>query len=256
MWDILHYRSLVKNLVWKDLKLKYRGSLLGFCWSLLNPLLMLTVYTIAFKYILKIGRGDYAFFLLAGLLPWNFFSSSLVNSTRCIMDNAHLIKKVYFPRMILPIATVLFNFIQMLLALAVFLPLIFISSSVNTSWIALGYFLLLLLLNLLFTIGLAFILSALTVFFRDLTHLTEVFLLLLFWLTPIVYSISLVPDNLRWAFRLNPLAAFIVSFQDALVWGRPPEPVLILTAIGATCLSLLIGYGVFDHYQTRFAEEI
>jgi ABC-type polysaccharide/polyol phosphate export permease len=117
--ELLRYSPLVKNLVFKDLKLKYRDSVLGVVWSLLNPLLMLGVYTLAFKFILRVQTENYAYFLLVGLLPWNFFSSSLIASTQAIAGNGHLIRKVYFPRETLPIATVLFTFSQLLLALAV-----------------------------------------------------------------------------------------------------------------------------------------
>ena len=119
---LLHYRTLIKNLVFKDLKLKYRDSVLGVVWSLLNPLLLLVVYTVAFKIVLRVQTENYPYFLLSALLPWTFFSSSLIASTQSITGNANLIRKVYFPRETLPIATVLFAFSQLILALIVFLP--------------------------------------------------------------------------------------------------------------------------------------
>src|SRR5262249_28770257 len=126
--DVLRYRGLIKNLVYKDLKLKYRGSILGVAWSLLNPLLLIRGYPVAFKKVLRVEQHDYPYFLLVGLLPWNFFSGALLASTGAVIGNANLIRKVYFPREILPIATVLFGFAQFLLALAVFLPALLIVS--------------------------------------------------------------------------------------------------------------------------------
>ena len=119
--ECIKYRSLIKNLVLKDLKLKYRGSVLGVIWSLLRPLMLIAVYTVAFKYVVRIKMENYAFFLLVGLLPWNFFSGAAMAATEAVIDNANLIKKVYFPRETLPMAPVLFNFAQFLLALAVWM---------------------------------------------------------------------------------------------------------------------------------------
>jgi ABC-2 type transport system permease protein len=191
---LLRYRTLVRNLVFKDLKLKYRDSVLGVVWSLLNPALLLMVYAVAFKVVLRVQTENYPYFLLAALLPWTFFSSSFTASTQSITGNANLIRKVYFPREILPIATVLFAFSQLLLALVVFLPALVLVSGVRIHSTAL-LFAPVLLLHLLFTLGLAFILSTCTVFSRDIAHLTEVALVLFFWLTPIVYPVSMVPPK-------------------------------------------------------------
>ena len=171
--ELFRYRALIQNLLLKDLKLKYRGSVLGFMWSLLNPLLLLGTYTFVFKYVVRIQMDNYPYFLLVGLFPWNFFSSSLIGSTQAITGNADLIRKVHFPRETLPIATVLFTFAQLLLAFAVFLPALVLISGVRLHWTAV-LFVPLLVLHLLFTIGLAFILATGTVFFRDVAHLTEV----------------------------------------------------------------------------------
>ena len=154
--ELFRYRALIQNLLLKDLKLKYRGSVLGFMWSLLNPLLLLGTYTFVFKYVVRIQMDNYPYFLLVRLFPWNFFSSSLIGSTQAITGNADLIRRVHFPRETLPIATVLFTFAQLLLAFAVFLPALVLISGVRLHWTAV-LFVPLLVLHLLFTIGLAFI---------------------------------------------------------------------------------------------------
>ena len=252
---LFRYRVLVQNLVLKDLKLKYRDSFLGVLWSLLNPLLTLAVYTFAFHTILRVQMQGYAWFLLVSLLPWNFFSASLYASTGSILQNAHLIRKVYFPREVLPVATVLFWFAQLLLALSVFVPLLMASSILRVRWT----FLLavpLLLLHVLFTIGLALALSALTTWFRDLTHLTEVALLLLFWVTPVVYPVTMAPAWMQPLLSASPLAAFSIAYQDLLFFGRTPGVPVLLSVLLYPVVSLLGGLAVFRRYSPSFAERV
>lgn len=253
--DVFRYRGLIRNLVLKDLKLKYRDSLLGVLWSLLNPLLTLAVYTFAFHTILRVQMEGYASFLLVSLLPWNFFSSSLLASTGAILQNAHLIRKVYFPREVLPIATVLFWFAQLLLALAVFVPFLMVTSTLRMRWT----FLLsapLLLLHVLFVIGLALLLSALTTSFRDVAHLTEVALLLLFWVTPIVYPVTMAPEWLQPWLRAGPLSAFAIAYQEVLFFSRVPDGVVLLSVLVSPLLSLVIGLAVFRSCSPSFAERV
>jgi ABC-type polysaccharide/polyol phosphate export permease len=261
VWDRVvlepfRYRALVKNLVLKDLKLKYRGSVLGVAWSLLHPLLLLGVYTLAFRYIVRIQMESYAFFLLAGLLPWTFFASTLQSSTASIVGNANLLRKVYFPREILPVASVLFGFAQLLLALAVFLPVLLLFSGIAVSSLALAFFPAVLLLHLLFTIGLAFVVSAATTYFRDVPHLTEVSLVLLFWLTPVIYPVSMVPAPLAPFFAVSPLAAFAGAYQDVLFWGRLPAPATVATIVVSTLLALAGGHALFRRMSPGLAEAV
>jgi ABC-2 type transport system permease protein len=253
--EVVRFRALIKNLVFKDLKLKYRDSVLGVVWSLLNPLLMLLVYTLAFKLVLRVPTENYAFFLLAGLLPWTFFASSLTASTQVIVRNAGLIRQVYFPREVLPIATVLFTFSQLLLALAVFVPALLWVSGGRLSWPAV-LVVPVLLLHLLFTLGIAFILALSTVFFRDVAHLTEVTVVLLFWLTPIIYPVTMAPAQLQVFFKLSPLAAFAMTYQDVLFWGRLPEGVVAAAVLGWTAAALLGGYALFRRFSGNLAEEV
>jgi ABC-2 type transport system permease protein len=253
--EVVRFRALIKNLVFKDLKLKYRGSVLGVVWSLLNPLLMLLVYTLAFKLILRVPTENYAFFLLAGLLPWTFFASSLTASTQAIVRDAGLIRKIYFPREVLPIATVLFTFSQLLLALAVFVPALLWVSGGRLDWPAV-LVVPVLLLHLLFTLGIGFILALGTVFFRDVAHLTEVAVVLLFWVTPIIYPVTMAPDELQVFFKLSPLAGFAMMYQDVLFWGRLPEGLVAATVLGWTAAALLGGHALFRRFSANVAEEV
>ena len=252
--DLVRYRWLVANLVLKDLKLKYRDSALGVCWSLLNPLLLLGVYTVAFKQILRVPTESYPFFLIVGLLPWTFFASALVASTGAVTGNAHLIRKVAFPPEVLPVAAVLFAFAQLLLAVAVFVPAVALLTGVRFGPAAL-LFPVLLGLHLVMTVGVAFALSALTSSFRDVAHLTEVALVLLFWLTPVVYPAVMAPAPLRSLFLVSPPAAFASAYQDVLVWGRLPDPMVAATVCLAPLLALLAGHRIFRSFRATFAED-
>jgi lipopolysaccharide transport system permease protein len=253
--ELIQYRSLVLNLVLKDLRLKYRESTLGVLWSLLHPLLLLSTYVLAFKIIMRVPIESYPSFLLAGLLPWTFFAGALQASTQSIIGNGHLIKRVRFPREVLPVSTVLFAFVQLLLALTVFWPasLILTRLPPTPSVLCLP---LILVLHLCFTSGLALALSALTARFQDVIHLTEVGLLLLFWLTPVVYPLSMAPGALQQLLLLSPPAAFTVAYQEILVWGRLPSLRVLAVLAVATLASLLLGRLMFARRQVHFAEEI
>ena len=248
------YRELVANLARVNLLLKYRGSVLGILWSLLNPLLMIAIYSLAFKYIMRIQLENYTFFLLVGLLPWSFFSSSVVASTGCVIGSAGLLKKVYFPREVFPLSSVAFFFVQFLLSLLVFIPFVILwkgqFQAVNLLYVPL------MLLLLLFSVGLSLALSALTVLYRDLQHFTEVGMTALFWLSPVIYNMELIPGRFRSWFQLNPMVLFMASFHDVLYWDQWPDPRVILPLIVWTLGSIALGAFVFRRIDARFAEEI
>jgi homopolymeric O-antigen transport system permease protein len=252
---LFRYQALIRNLVAKDLKLKYRGSLLGLVWSLLNPALMLVIYTFAFKIVLKVPTENYTYFIMAGLLPWTFFASALTASTQAITGNAGLIRKVYFPRAILPIASVLFSFTQLLLAFAVFLPAVLLISGIRPSW-EMVLIVPVALLHLVFTVGLAFALAAVTVHFRDVAHLTEVLLPLLFWATPIIYPIDMMSATLQGWVKLSPLALFAIAYQDILLRARLPEWGLIVDVVVWSAATVGLGYLIFRRFSPTLAEEV
>lgn len=251
---LVRYRDLLVQLVATELRVKYRGSVLGFLWSLLNPLALIVVYSLAFRYIIRIQIDRYTVFLVAGLLPWQFFASSLAASTVSLMTNASLLKKVQFPREVLPVATVLFNLIQKVLALLVFLPSLLVLRD-GVPWTVVFYPAVL-ALQTLFVIGAALALSALTVTFRDLRHLTEVALMMLFWLTPIVYAAAMVPPALQGLFALNPMVSFATAYQDIVYWGRPPAAATVAAMLAWAAASLAAGSVVFRRRAPYLAEEL
>lgn len=249
------YRHLLRNLVFKDLKLKYRGSVIGFVWSLANPLVMAAVYTFAFRYILKVGSPDFVFYLMLGLLAWTFFSASLSMSTGSIVDNGGLLRSVWFPRAILPMATVLFNLSQYLLTVLVFLPLMFLYYEVPLAPPML-LFPVVVLLQTAFTIGLALILATGTVLFRDVRHLVDVALAVLIWTTPIVYRLSEIDGWNRRLIQLSPLTPFVTAYHDIFYYRQWPAAGLWIQALGYTLAALALGLWLLVRYEDTFPERV
>lgn len=251
--SVFRYRELLRNLVLRDLKLKYRGSAFGFLWSLMNPLLMIGVYSIAFTFILHVRASGFVFYLLLGVLTWTFFANSAAMSTGSLVDSSGLMKSVLFPRVILPIATVLFNLAQYLLTVLVFLPIMLALYRVPLSAPML-LFPVFLLLQVLFTIGVALILSTGTAFFRDIRHLLDVGLSVLFWTTPIVYELKQVPDALRWMILMSPMSAYITAYHQIFYYREWPDAFVWLVAVAYTVVAFVAGVMVFMKYEDQITE--
>lgn len=246
------YRDLVRNLVLRDLRIKYKGSSIGFAWSLLHPLLMAAVYTIAFRFVVRIPIERFPLFLLSGLLPWIFFSSALSAATGAVADNGSLVRKVAFPRALLPLGSVASQFVQFLLMYVVIVPVaLAFDAGVSP---ALLFAVPLVLLQLAFTAGLALVLSTAYVYFRDTRHLLDVLLQVWFWLTPVVYSLSMVPEAFRPYFMLNPMTLFVTAYQGLVLEHALPSAetitALVVVAAGASIAGLL----VFFRFEPRFGE--
>ena len=254
MRELVRYAPLLQNLVGKQLKLKYRGSALGFVWSLLNPLSMVLVYTIVFRYVMRFPVPNYALFLVAGVIHWEFFSAATAESTAAIIQNRDLIKKINFPRLILPASLVVFELIQLALA---FLAFMFIYLILGGSfWWGHLLYPVALLVQFVFVLGVAALISASTVFLRDLQHLVQIALRLLFWLTPIIYPLSSVPEHTVPYFQLNPMTSYVVIYRDLLYERTWPDLSSWLLAIGFAVVSLVGGILVFSCLSPRFAEEV
>ena len=249
------YRHLLRNLVFKDLKLKYRGSVIGFLWSLANPLLMTAIYTLAFRTIMQQRGEGFVFFLMLGLLSWTYFSSSAAMSTGSIADNGGLVKSVWFPRAILPTATVLFNLVQYLLTVMVFLPVILLYFHVPLV-LPMLLFPVFVVMQTAFTIGVALILSTSSAFFRDVRHLVEIALVVLFWTTPIVYSLETPPPVVAQVLRFSPLTPFVSAYQEIFYYRRWPDTTLWATASAYTVIALAVGLWLIVRYEDAFAERI
>ena len=249
------YRHLLRNLVLKDLKLKYRGSVIGFLWSLANPLLMGVVYTVAFRTILRIRNENFVFYLMLGLLAWTFFASSAAMSTGSIADNGGLVKSVWFPRAILPIATVLFNLTQYILSVSVILPLMLIYYRV-TPTAPMLLFPVFVALQVLFTIGVALSLATATAFLRDVRHLVEIAITILFWMTPIVYQLKELSESLRSVLLLSPMSPYVAAYQQIFFYREWPDAAIWITTITYAAAALTLGFWLIVRNEDRFAERV
>ena len=253
--ELVQYRSLIRNLVAKDLKVRYKNSALGFLWSLLNPLLMMVVFTFVFTQLLNQNIPDFPVFVLAALLPWNWTAATVAAGTTTLVDNAPLINKVYFPRYLLPISVVLSNMANFVLALPALFLFMAIFGLPFTPWIL--YLPVIVLVQAIFLTGLVFILAPLHVYFRDTIVLVEVGLMAWMFMTPIFYPIEAVAPNLApWMYRINPLAAIVAEYRTILYHGEVPDP-LFMARTGATAALLLIaGYLLFNRLNRNVGEHL
>jgi ABC-type polysaccharide/polyol phosphate export permease len=245
-------RELIAALVARDMRTRYKGSMLGLAWSLMHPLVLAAVYTIAFQFFLRIPIPHYALFLLSGLLPWLFFAQALGLASVAVVDQAQLVKKLVFPREVLPLGAVGAQFVQFAVAYLVVIPALAAAQvGVGAPLIVLPA---LMLALLVFTAGVALVASAAQVHLRDTRHLLEVLLQIWFWLTPVVYSLDLVPERFRPLFVLNPLALFVGAFRDAVVGKRPPDVATVAALTIVSTASFVLGYAIFLRSARRFAE--
>lgn len=255
--ELFAYRSLVRNLVTKDLKVRYKNSVLGFLWSLLNPLLMMIIYTFVFTTLLKQPIEKFEVFILAALLPWNWCARSLSLCATSLIDNSTIINKVYFPRVLLPVSAVASEAVNFLLALPALFLLILIFQVPIKPWIA--YLPILIVIQATFLVGLGMILAALNVLFRDTSVILEVLLLGWFFLTPVFYdaNILLSPQQAEWMLRLNPMASIIERYRQILYWPEGKPDFLFDLRTAATCLVILaIGYLFFTSMNRRLGEHL
>jgi lipopolysaccharide transport system permease protein len=257
--SLFRYRGLIQSLVARELKARYRGSVLGFLWTFINPLLLLLVYSFVFTTVLPNdvkGVQPYALFMFCGILPWNWFTSSLSESAGSLIAGGNLIKKVLFPAEILPVVSVLANMVNFMLGLLILVPCLLYYQRLHVS-LNLLWFPVTVLIQLLFTLALALFLSALTVHFRDIRDLLANVLMLWFFATPIIYP--WFQDNVRrfkLLFDLNPFTHLAVSYQEILFFG-PVGHWKWLLGLGAGSIVLfLAGYWLFDRLRDSFAEVV
>ncbi len=263
--DLLRHRALVGVLVARELKARYRGSVLGFFWSLLNPLLMLAVYTIVFQYIFP-GRSavtnPYAVFLFCGLLPWNWLAASLTDASAALIVHGPLLKKVLFPAEVLPTVAVLSQGVHFLLALPVLglgllLGALGVFGRVVPLTLALLQVPVLIVLEGFFLLGLGYLLAALTVHFRDVKDLLATGLTLWFFATPVLYPLSeITVPRLRRILGWNPAAPFFTAWQDALFFGKWIGPSDWARVAGIAAVSFVVGFLFFAKLRDSYAEAV
>lgn len=258
MWitlsELFSYRALIQVLVVRDLKVRYRGSLLGFLWTFLNPILLMTTYTLIFSVYMRVEMENYAVFVMAGLLPWLWFSSSLQLGARSVLDGGELLKKVFFPPQVLPAVTVLANFVNFLLSL----PLLFgfvLLFGVHVGW-SLVALLPLMLIQLVLTYGLTLIVAAVTVRYRDVAQLLNNLLMVWFFVSPVLYPANMVPSKFAALLAANPMAPLLMGYQNVLMYNAFPLWRSVGVVVGIAAGAMLLGTLVFNHFRWTFAEEV
>ena len=256
------YRGLIQSLVARELKARYRGSVLGFFWSFINPLLFLLVYSFVFTFVMPASQDPrvtpYALFMFCGILPWTWFSASLLESAGVLISGGNLIKKVLFPAEVLPIVTVLANMVHFFFGLVILAGfLVYYHRPLHASELAV--FPLVVLIQLILTMGFALILSALTVHFRDIRDILSNLIMFWFFATPIIYPYFLFPDT-SWQgklLRLNPFTHLVITYQEILFFQGPVGHLKWLLVLGAASIPFfLFGYFIFDRLRDSFAEEV
>jgi len=253
MWQLIQeirqYRELIWALAMKELHVRYKRSALGFLWALLNPLLMMIIYTMVFSTIMRFSVPYYSIFLISTLLPWTFFSQSLSYAAESVVGNGELLKKVHVSKAVFPIAAVLSNGINFLLSMIpLFLLLIAFRFPFHWTWI---YFLVPFVSLILFTLGCSFFLAMANVFFRDMAHILQVILQAWFYFCPILYPLDFIPEQYQILFRLNPLLYPLNGFRLAIYYGMLPSPQSAAVSLLAGIVALAIGYSLFRRYQDR-----
>jgi ABC-type polysaccharide/polyol phosphate export permease len=252
--ELLRYRSLIGSLVTRELKARYRGSLLGFLWTFLNPLLLLGVYALVFNVYLRIQMEHYAGFMFVGLLPWIWFASALQEGSVSITAGGSLVTKVLFPSQVLPWVKIFSNLLNYLLSLPILFIFLWIMG-VFQGWTLL-WLPLIIVIHLLFITGLVTMVATINVFFRDIQYILANLLTLWFFLTPILYPLSQVPGPFQKWVLLNPMTLITLAYQDIFFYRRVPNLWYLLSLFILSLLLLGIGIILFESYKDTFAEKI
>ena len=252
--ELYNYRELLKTNIKKEIRGKYKGSWLGVLWTFLNPLLMLAVYSIVFPYILRVNVENYTIFMIVALIPWNFFTTAIQMGTGSVVANGNILKKVYFPREIIPISVTTSQLVNFLITCIIMFVFI-IFSGVGFS-IHLLIFPLLIAIQYIITLALTFILSALTVFVRDIDHFVSVILMLGFYGTPIVYQANMLPLKFQWILKFNPMAQLVEAYRAILYYHQMPDWTMLGIWGIASIILLILGYLIFKKLEKSFVEEL
>ncbi|GAA0272850.1 ABC transporter permease [Faecalicatena contorta] len=244
------FRPLLEELVARDIKIKYRKSVLGVLWTLLNPLLMMIVLTIVFSNLFKFDIENYPIYLLSGQLVFNFFNESTSNAMSAILGNSSLIKKIYVPKYLFVLSRILSSVVN-LAASFLALILLMLAMRVELHWTII-FFIFPTALLIVFSLGVSLLLAALVVKFRDIMHLYSVFTTALLYLTPVIYSITFLPEKIRMIVMINPITNYVIMFRDAMMYGRISSISSIVLGVVEAVIMLLIGLRVFYKMQDEF----
>ena len=253
--ELYHYREMLFSLVRKDLRGRYKGSVLGFLWTFINPLMQLLVYTFVFTVILPAQVEHYSLYLFVALIPWIFFSAAMTGGAGSIVAQKDLVKKIYFPREIIPISYVTSCFVNMLLCFLIIFPVMVISG-ISLNPLALLCLPVIMIVEYFLALGMAMLSSAVTVYFRDLEHILGIITMVWMYMTPIFYSIDMIPEKLRFVYHINPMSSVISCYRDVLYYAQVPDLTSLLEAVVLGALFLVLGMLAFGKLKKGFAEEL
>lgn len=253
--ELFAYREMISSLVRRDLKGRYKGSVLGFLWTFVNPLLQLCVYTVVFSVIMPTGIEKFYLFLFVALVPWIFFNMCVTGGTSVIFAQQDMVKKIYFPREVLPIAYVTSQFVNMLLTFLVIFAVLIIGG-VGISFRALIWLPLIMIIEYILALGIALLCSGLAVYFRDLEHILGIVTMAWMYMTPILYPIDRVPESLRSIYYLNPMTPIIIAYRDILYYKQAPQMGTLINALLLGVIFIIVGEFAFSKLKRHFAEEL
>lgn len=254
--EILSYKDMITSLIKRDLRGRYKGSVLGFLWNILNPLFQIVVYVIVFSQIMKNETPYYTVYLVVGIMPWIFFNDSLRQGSGCIVSQADMTKKIFFPREVLPLSAVLSRFVNLLITYVLVLTYVF-GSGIGVDLYTLAFLPIPFLFLLTFSLGITLLFSAINVYFRDVEHILGIVLMAWMWITPIVYEVDMMKDTIAVAIiNANPLTYFIGLFQQLLYYKTIPDAYTIMLCGLLSLGCLIIGEVVFHILSKKFAEEL
>jgi len=249
----LYLLELSRELVARDLKLRYKRTVLGIAWSLVNPISQWLVLGFVFRYVFRVEIDRYLSFLLTGIVVWSWLQSALISCSTSVVDNAALLRRPGFPAPILPLVAVAAQFVQFLFSL----PILLVAAAFDGDALTLSLLALPIVMFLQFTmtLGIGYLLATLHVVYRDTRHLLDVALMLAFYLTPVFYDAGAIPERLLPLFRLNPMLHFLAAYREIVLAGRFPAPATLGVLAACAAVALALGYRIFRHHRHRFAEE-
>ena len=252
--ELYEYRQLLKSNISKEVRGKYKGSFLGILWSFVNPLLMTLVYAIVFPFLLKSSQPHYTTFIVIAIIPWTWFTYTIMSGTNTFLVNAGIIKKVYFPRKILPISIVTSGLINYLIS-CIIIGIFLLFSGIGFS-IYILYLPLIVLIQYILQLGIIFITSSIDVYIRDAEYIINFIVQMVFYATPVLYSIDMFPEKFRWILRLNPLATIIESYRNIFYYKTNPDFKMLGITFIVSFIILIVGYAIFEKLKKGFAEEL
>jgi lipopolysaccharide transport system permease protein len=250
------YRELLSELTWREIKQRYKQSILGYAWVMLNPFFQMLVMAFVFSKLLRVGDlgVPYPIFLYAGLLPWTLLTNSLSSSANALVGNAGLLTKVYFPREVFVISTIVAKVVDFFLASIIFIAFM-LFFQITITWNII-WFIPIFLTQLLFIYGISLLVAAFNLFYRDIQYLLNLVLLVWMYLSPVIYPVELFPERYRWIFQINPMAIFINAYRQTILGSGPPNFASLGIALAFSLALFVVSYTIFKKLEGVFADVV